>query len=257
MKLKFTLLCMFLLVFVNVSHAKIDPKALAAMWLFDEKDNLGRDYSGNGHDGQTQGVVKQVKGKFGEAVELAGGNSIEVPDDEKLNFGTESFSVVVWLKFSAAQDWNRLVRERNPSPWGSGNYGWELQTEGTQIHWSLDDKAGGHQRNTYPNVGDGEWHHTAMVVDRDKKMLLSYLDGDNERTIGIANIGSVTDTLPITIGGGFIGNIDEVAIFNGLLEMEDVADIMNRGLSEAVTKGIAVYPADKLAAAWGQIKEAR
>jgi len=259
--LKLAFFCVFLmaigLIITSVSYAKIDPEALAAMWLFDEKGNQGKDYSGNGHDGQVLGAVKQVKGKFGDAVEFIGGDSITVPDDEKLNFGVKSFTVVVWLSFSTAQDWNRLVRERNPSPWGSGNYGWELQTEGVQIHWSLDDKAGNHQRTTYPDAGNGEWRHTAMIVNREKKMLVSYLDGGDEKTTNIAAIGSVTGELPIVIGGGFIGSIDEVGIFNGILDLDDVTIIMNKGLSETVKKGAAVYTEDKLAATWGRMKEAR
>jgi hypothetical protein len=256
---KLTLFCMVLmtvsLIFTNISHAKIDPKNLLGMWLFDEKNNTGKDSSGNGFDGVPAGAVKQVKGKFGDAIDVSGGASIVIADNDKLNFADKkSFTVVVWINFSVAQDWNRIVRERNPGPWGGGNLGWELQTQTTQIHWSLDDKAGGNLKNTFDNVGNGSWHHTAMVVDREKKMLYSYLDGANEKSVNIAIIGAITDAQPITIGGGFNGIIDEIGIFSGVLTIDDINLIMTKGLSEAVLKGASVNIAGKLATTWGKTR---
>lgn len=246
------------LMFAGQGFARIDPEAIVGLWLFEEgKGNMAEDSSGNGHDGTIMGAPKWMEGKFGEAMNFAGGESIAVPDNESLNFGTDSFSVVMWFNFSSPQDWNRLLRERNPSPWGSGNYGWEIQTQGLQIHWSLDDTKGNHQKTTYPDVGDGEWHHTAMIVDRDKKLLITYMDGENERTINIANIGSVTYTLPITFGGGYAGAIDDVGIFKGVLDLDDVVDIMNNGLSEALKTGAAVSPSSKLTNTWGGIKNSK
>jgi len=235
--------------------AGIDPESVAAMWLLDGLDgNFAEDLSGNEHDGTAGGAPKDVAGKFGEALEFTNSDEITVADNEKLNFGEDSFTVVLWLNFSIAQDWNRLVRERNPSAWGSGNYGWEIQTQGAQIHFSVDDAAGGHQKTTYPGIGDGEWHHGAMIIDREEEILRTYIDGDNEMTVPIGNIGSVTEILPVVIGGGFIGELDEIAIFYGVLDLEDVQAIMNTGLVEAVG-GAAVSPAGKLPVTWAAIRQ--
>ena len=248
-------LASFTLFSVSSSYAKIDVKNLIGMWLFDEKNEPGKDYSGNGFDGTVAGNVKQIKGKFVDGVDVTGGGSITIPDDERFNFGDKrNFSVVIWINFSAAQEWTRIVRERTPGAWGAGNLGWELQTQGTQIHWSVDDKAGAHQQNTYDNVGNGDWHHTAMIVDRDQKMLISYLNGENEKKINIAAVGVITSELPVVIGGGFNGLIDEVAIFDGILELEDIVFIMNKGLNEAIIKGMSVDSLDKMTTMWGKIK---
>ncbi len=245
----------FLALFASPSFA-IKKESIIGAWLLDDgKSNEIKDSSGNGRNGISKGVSKWIKGKFGEGIEFMGGDSVEIPNDDSLNFGDkQSFSVVTWFSFSVAQDWNRLVRGRNPGPWTGGNVGWELQTEALKVHWSLDDKAGGHQRNTYENAGDGNWHHTAMIVDREKKVMLSYLDGENEKSVNIANIGSVTSGLPVVFGGGYRGSLDEVAIFNTVITQDEVKTIMNKGLAEILKGIIAVKPKDKLATAWGEIK---
>jgi hypothetical protein len=257
-KLGIIILCISIisLSFIHLGEARIDPETAVGVWLFDEeKVDTVKDISGKGNDGIVRNPPKWIDGKFGKAVEFIGSAQlIEVPDTDILNFGEDrNFSVVVWFKFSTPQNWNRLVRERNPSPWGSGNYGWELQTQGTRIHWSLDDKAGHHKRTTYENAGNGEWRHTAMIVNRDEKKLITYLDGGNEKSVDIAEIESVTGTLPVIIGGGVMGAIDEVGIFDVALSMDDVVEIMNLGLSE-VLKGLAVSPSAKLTTTWGQLK---
>jgi hypothetical protein len=145
------------------------------------------------------------------------------------------------------------VRERNPGPWGAGNGGWELQTQGTQLHWSLDDTAGNHKKTTYANAGNGEWRHTAMIVNREEEKMTTYLDGENEQSADIPEIKSVTSAIPVTIGGGVTGVVDEVGIFNVALNADEVLDIMNKGLSE-ILGGAAVSPFDRLATTWGKIK---
>ena len=245
----------FVLFACSISYAKIDPDNVAGLWLCDEGNgNLLEDASGNGHDGNIVGAAEWIEGPFGEAIDFAG-SSITVPDHEVFNFDEESsFTVMLWINFSQAQDWNRIFRERNPGPWGNGSDGWELQTQGVQIHWSLDDAAGNALRTTYPDVGDGEWHHTVMIVDRDEKMLISYLDGENEMSVNIADMGSVTNANPLVFGGGYMGAIDEAAIFKGRVELDDITDIMTMGLSEALIKGAAVSPLEKVASTWGRIK---
>ncbi len=261
MKVKFFFLVVIMLIVlgmsISLSGAKINPESAVAVWLLDEgKGNTAKDSSDTGNDGKLINGPKWVDGPFGKALKFVGGDSVDVPDVDSLNFGEKSFTVVTWFNFSAAQDWNRLVRERNPSPWGSGNYGWELQTQGILIHWSLDDSAGNHQKTNYAAVGDGEWHHTAMIVDRGKKQMITYLDGGDEKKADIATIKSVTDALPVTIGGGFNGSIDEVAIFNETLTVDDINNIMKNGL-EATVDAASVEPVDKLATTWGTLKARR
>jgi len=239
----------------GVSYARIDPADVAGFWLCNkDEDNLLEDASGNDNHGNAVGVLEWIEGKFGDAIEFVGGSSITIPDNEIFNFDEDtSFTVMLWINFSQAQDWNRIFRERAPGAWGNGSDGWELQTQGVQIHWSLDDVGGVALRTTYPDAADGEWHHTVMIVDRDEKMLISYLDGANEMSVNIAAMGGVTNANPLIFGGGYAGAIDEAAIFKGVVELDDITDIMNDGMEEAVNPA-AVSPVGSSVTTWAKVK---
>jgi hypothetical protein len=251
--LTFISIIVVLCVLVNSSYA-LDPKKVVGAWYLDEgKGTVAADSSGNEHNGKIAGSPAWIAGKFGKALQFASSDSVTIPDDDTLEFGIKSFSVVTWFKFSTAQDWNRIVRGRNPGAWGGGNTGWELQTQGVSINWSLDDTAKNNLQTTHAGVGNGEWHHTAMIVNREKKTLLAYLDGENEQSLNIANIVSISANIPIVIGGGLNGSIDDVAIFNGVITQDDVKAIMDKGLPE-VLKANAVSSLEKTASTWGAIK---
>ncbi len=250
------ILAMFTFAFVSLSRSDIKKEQIIGIWLLDDaKGDVAKDSSGNGRDGKATGVLKWSKGKFGGGIEFAGSERIDVPYENIFDFGDKrSFSVVVWFNFSTAQDWNRLVRGRNPGPWQGGNTGWELQTQALMIHWSLDDVAKNHVKTTYENAGDGNWRHTAMIVDRSKKKMITYLDGENEKVVDISNIVSITSGLPIVIGGGIRGSLDEVAIFDVAITQDDVKNIMNKGLTDALKGMMPVKPLPKLSTTWGDIK---
>ena len=216
----FVSLFLLAVVFLVAPGYAIDAGTAAGIWLLDEgSGEVAVDSSGNGNDGALIDGPGWVDGVFGEGLEFSGGNSVEVPDSASLNFGESSFSVVFWFNFSQAQDWNRLVRKRTPSPWGSGNAGWETQTHGTNIHITVDDPAGTTKRLDYEGAGDGVWHHLAQIIDRDSQLMISYLDGGNEQSIDISDVGSVTSDLPVVFAGGYTGTLDDIGIFNVALAL--------------------------------------
>ncbi len=244
----------FLTVAATFGHAAIAPENAVAIWLLDEVDGGSiADISENAFESLVQGAPDEIEGVIGGGLELVGGSGVVVEDAPSLNFEEDSFSVTIWFQFDVAPDWGRLVRDRNPSPWGSGNAGWELQTQGTQVHWSLDDAASTHMKNSYADAGNGEWRHTAMIVDRENELLITYLDGVDRKEVGIAALNSVTGPQPVTIGDGFPGLIDEIGIFNVVIDEDDVIMIMESGL-EAAIGGAAVDPNGKAPVTWATMK---
>ena len=111
---------------------------------------------------------------------------------------------------------------------------------------------------------DGDLRHSRRGYERNSIRVFSparihlYLDGQQAATNGAP--GVLYDGQPVRIGvhsegisAPFDGVIDEVALFNTPLAVEDVQAIMTDGLQEA-TGLLSVDPAGKLATTWGDLR---
>jgi hypothetical protein len=102
---------------------------------------------------------------------------------------------------------------------------------------------------------DDEWHHMAGTYDGN--FIKAWVDGVMEAQSGEQGEPDHPEAEPLRIGAvngiPAKGIIDEVALFNVALEEEDIQDIMNNSLENALQL-IAVKPAEKLAVTWGSIK---
>lgn len=170
--------------------------------------------AGSNHDGNA-------------AATFDGGNDrVGVPDaaDGSLDFGVDDFTVEAWIK-PAASDERVVVAKR------SGN--------AAEPYWSLtvtDDPNhngqiravyfdGANTRTAYSSKStvDGAWHHVLVWFDRDSGITIS-VDGVS-KTTALALGGDVANTGELQIGKGpsnpyFRGEIDEVAVYAGLLPAE-------------------------------------
>ena len=73
------------LMLTDVSDARIQPKDIAAMWLFDEVEKeVMEDLSGNLHHAKVVGNPELVEGKFGKAFAFGKGKYLEVAHHRKL-----------------------------------------------------------------------------------------------------------------------------------------------------------------------------
>ena len=236
------------LMLTDISHARIDPKSIVGMWTFDEaKGDKALDSSGNGNDGQLTNDPKWVDGKFGKALEFDG------KDDYVEVAGIDTPSIIT---FSC---WFKKL--------GSGNGGVpRLHSRGTSP-WSLEFGIGNsaipNQLGFYLAFADGSntgwngvfependvWYHTAVSYDGTSVNL--YVDGKEvasrkdwskkEVNQGISRIGGHAAG-----GDCFEGIIDEVAIYNVALSLEDIKSSMTPS---------AVSPAGKISTTWASIKK--
>ena len=256
------------LMLTGISYAKIDPKVIVGMWLFDEgKVDTVEDASGNGNEGIVKGNPKWAEGKFGGAVQLDGTSAyIDCGNQEILNMGTDNFSIVAWVKCdkSAPPGWYAMIlcKMDHTVPYT----GYRINVRGVEggankekPHFIL-----GSQANAGANlfgtksITDDEWHHLAMTADR-KGDAIIYLDGNFEAQMDISDFSdkSEDNTESLCIGarpggsGLFNGLMDEVAVFKQILTENEIKNIMNTGLKEIVA---AASPSGKLATSWGDIK---
>ena len=102
------IICVFGMIMVQKSDAKISPNIIQGMWIFEEgKGETVEDLSGNGSDGVFVGDIKWVEGKFGGGIEFTGveaQNHVRIgtkgdPDSlAALNFkDSKGFSIHAWV----------------------------------------------------------------------------------------------------------------------------------------------------------------
>ena len=256
------------LMFVAQSEGRIDPKSLIGMWLFEEnRGDIVHDRSGNGHDGKFVNDVKWTEGKFSKAVVLTGESYLDHSALPALNVGRGNFSLVGWVKTSGEPpDWHATIIHK--AVWPAPRHGYLLCVRGKldpgsvgkPLLWvGLGTEHGVHLFGTSP-INDGKWHHLAGTVERKTTMKL-YVDGEFDAEENIAKYVKENEdnTSNFYIGGEpgrphvIERSIDEVAVFNTVLDDADVKDISKKGLEKAL--GItAVSSSGKLAETWGGLK---
>ena len=245
------------LIFTNIGSA-IDLGTATGIWLFDEVvDDIAKDSSENANDGTILGGTELVEGKFGsKGLELDG-----VDGHVKTSFQaipTEEGTIVVWVNSSREEDNQYVVYTSE----GGGN-GFGGQTEfhlgfiGTTYAFFYTTVMASVEI-TGSSFKPNNWSHIAVTWKTDDKAQL-YADGEL-----LAEQATVEPDSAVWIDYTYFGRpsadtrfyegvIDEIGIFNVVLEKADIQKIMNEGLGEAV--GVfAVSPAKKLATTWGQIK---
>lgn len=242
------------------SYAAIDPGTIEGLWLFDEGNGgVARDSSRNGRDGAITGA-KWVDGKFGKALEFDGVDDMVVITGYFGVGGKDPRSTVFWWKGSDAiqHSWVK---------WGIESTGQKYYIRGdTTVAGKVTLRVEVQNGQSYGsiNVCDGVWHHLAVVLPKGSDSVkdhLLYVDGVPEVNPAGTDLNMDTDSkaTEVHIGARVTdhafakGIIDEVAIFKAALSVDDVKNIITRGLDKALNL-TAVFPAGKLAVTWSRIK---
>lgn len=247
------LFCCLLWLQPNVSLAKIDPETAVGVWLFDEgAGDEAEDSSGKENHGTINGA-DWTDGKFGNALEFDGGQSVTIDSTPDLQLG-DKHTMMVWFyatdisqhRMLIAKDAEYLLRIDRP---GEGN------KMSTFVH------IGGWEPRASATIPDTEtWIHYAATYDNsaNSDQLIIYVNGEraNSSTRPGNPVGNANAVEIGKWGGGsqFVGIIDEVAIFKDVLTEEDIQTIMDVGLDGALGGVSPIEPRDKLATTWGALK---
>jgi len=251
-------MAMFSLCFASLCLARVDPKTVVSLWLFDVEDNnVVKDLSENGYDGILSGQPEFVEGKFGMALEYDGADDfVEIPNlHEHIKDG---FTVTFWINKPDQDVDNR---------WLFGSYsGWEAGSTSLLI-WKDEDP--GHGNATYfcvqgksgrgccssQDLGYDSWQHVAATYDKAQVRL--YFNGVQASSSAFSEeVSNATGKWYVGYAPGnqIMGIMDEVAVFNVALPVDDIKEIMDEGLEAAL--GItAVDLSGKLATTWGDVKK--
>ena len=210
-----------------------------------------RDLSGNGNDGNIQGQPKFVDGKYGGGLELKAPNDyIEVPDSDSLD--VEEVTAMAWVNLPDVNTDQKIVGKTTA---GAIANGYVLGVRVGNIQPECWDEAGGYFGvNGGTGVPSKTWAHLAITYSIKDKVMLSYVDGE-EQTRTSANgtpLGANTNVLkigrsPWHDGYPVTGIIDEVRVYNRALSAEEILKAMEEYKA-------AVTPQGKLSSVWGKIK---
>ncbi|NJO17176.1 MAG: hypothetical protein HC877_15960 [Thioploca sp.] len=158
------------------------------------------------------------------------------PDIPSLNFGTDDFSIELWIKSDDNQRIKVLLDKSE-----ANKQGYYLYLDSGKIALQLADgdcSSGPCYTNYTTNsfVADGQWHHLAITVDRDNKSGgIFYVDGVQVGTFDPTfRNKSLTNSYPLRLGSRsssladfFKGILDEVELFNWVLKPSEIQAIYN------------------------------
>lgn len=234
------------------------PDGMISWWTFDETvGSMAEDIVSN-YNGLHIGGAVAAPGKVGASISLDGlGSWVQVESVPALNFGAASgpdegdFSIDAWIRVPAGTPWIRKIVDKRQE--GSGpNAGYAMFLVDGKLSFQLADgegttdvcnsNAAARCRNfisSGPALDDEQWHLVAVTVDRDQPDGITfYVDGVPIQTFDpTEQMQSLENDLPLRIGrrsdsaapGFFIGQIDEVEIFDRELTAAEVASLWDAG----------------------------
>ena len=218
------------------------------LFRFDEiSGNTVKDYSGNNHNGEINGNISVVEGKWKKGYRFDGQSYILVKKTDMLDI-KQNLTLELWLKCEEEKlDSEQFILNKRG---GSPRSGWEMyitssnfmniltQTLPSELRVSVD---------TGPEtVPVGEWRHYAVTYDGvDVKL---YVDGELiDKNPQDGDLGVEAD-LYIGAEKGTSG------FFTGVLDSLRISNVA-RTANQIRISGAAVEFSDKLTTSWGFLKQ--
>jgi hypothetical protein len=195
------------------------------------------DASRNGNDGNEHGGISYAAGKVALAASLDGNNDyIEIP---KVDLDGASFTIAAYVYL---RDSSRNCIYSNGEASGGADDGIRYfgVNENGYLIFNMGISNFSDATGT-KNVGLNEWHHVALVANKDNNKGFFYLDGQKDSTDGFdisaiwghlnTNVGHHIGAFPIasnqTKRAYFNGKIDELRIYNHALSKPEIQQLYN------------------------------
>ncbi|MDB4783934.1 choice-of-anchor D domain-containing protein [Akkermansiaceae bacterium] len=215
---------------------------LVAHWPLDTN---ALDATGNGYDGEIQGgtVTYGQDGantNTGSSASFPDNGHIDIPFNKALN--PESFTVALWANASSTSGFASPITSRDDVGAGTSTHGFILYNDNTGIwnFWTGDGDPGWDTMEAdfvEPNV----WTHIALTFDATTDTKSIWINGSIAATETAPGQYSPNGTIELEnlhIGSGqdnglnfyFDGLIDDVGIWNEVLEESFIQNIMDNGI---------------------------
>jgi hypothetical protein len=219
---------------------------LVGWWKFDAgSGTMAADSSGSGNTGTLVNSTSWASGNFGSAVSVntaSQSQGVSVSPSSSIDFGAnQDFTISLWVKTNqaAAENlWSSLICHDDVSNPRTG-YEMFLHDSNNDSRWGISMFSSGNGYGAFGshNVADGNWHH--LVGMRKGDQIITFEDGvlanqqqgtaaslaRNTTPLGIGNDGKFNDSL--ISWTGFIGQLDDVRIYNRALSAAEVQALYN------------------------------
>lgn len=176
-------------------------------------------------------------GKTGGAMNLSGGNSISVLNNDSLNSDSLSISFWAYHRDYTYPKTFSPIKKSSPSCYTASGKGWDFghgySSDGVDV--CVADGSNIIRQTLSFNIGTkppdllNEWAHITYIIDRSQNKVLAYINGVKQSSeINIASItGDINNTSNLTIGGlyGWLldGSINDLRIYNRVLSQAEIS----------------------------------
>jgi hypothetical protein len=203
---------------------------------FEIRDRLGKN-DGDAED--ALGSEDLVTGMVNQALEFNNDSHIQVYKEPELKLGTGDGTVAAWIKINDAGTHSHSIYSNRGS--GTENNGMQVRVTEDKLCYGINAGTWNIYCGSTTGYGDDEWHHVAVVFDRDDKVSF-YKDGvlvDDDGGAITAQSGNALDSsCPTAIGAArscsgtavsdeLDGILDEVRYYNHALKADEIAKIYN------------------------------
>lgn len=258
--LKFRFNCIFPLILIascGLAHAAME-QGLLAYYSFDG-DEPGWDCAGQNRDAQVFGPSDYAPGRRGDGLSFAGQNYLEVPAFADFDWST-NLTVSLWFKWTgqneAASGGLLTAGKANDASWqmrlltseyGAG-LGIGLTTENIRTF--------SRKFPTLPLSTD-VWNHIALVYDGREAVV--FWNGARIQANLPSSGPMIARNAPLVIGDQFRGVLDEIRIYNRVLNDDDLRRLRRDepGKPPAACNRPSQIPADNAAPETSTISTAR
>lgn len=206
------------------------PPGIVSYWKFDEGSGTTAYDSADANDGTLVNGPIWTTGQVDDALSFDGVDDyVSVSDDPSLRI-SEKITIEAWVNITDRSNFRAVVVKQ-------GNYHFRIRDGYLGfIHWTSEGWKGGYDDTTL--LDTDTWYHVAVSFDTVNDIIKFYVNGNNVKNITDGWYMATGDD-PLTIGSQspealhrnfFNGIIDEVAVYNRILTLEEIRQHYENGL---------------------------
>jgi len=193
------------------------------------------DATGRGNNGTIMGATWRPQGRWGSALGFDGDDSVSVPDGADLD-ETSALTIEAWINPAQVSGYRMVVAKTSAGT--PMNY--YLGLSGREVEFGFfSSGAWRWQTTSGVDLVAGTWAHVAVVYSDAADSVRLYVNG--AQRLAATETGTLTvNAQPLRIGlgypnDGFIGDIDEVRVYQRALSASEIVADMNSPVGGGAT----------------------